>query len=231
MIKIPDRKLISKASHQWTNFVPVALDSSVLIRPIPLSRPKPDKIFGYSKKAFTRNQLATIDLLTDTDGRSYAMQDKGLYFPFIDIEFKALARGGSHVIATNKAANNNNNVLHLTARRGSGLETLDCNEPHFFSISMDHTSVYVNVHRLSTSTGGEQSMFHVEMLSLYNLRDLGGLRAVQKTVKNILDWGRGERLQMICKQLDAYNEKVQVERVVSENVSVDTKVPKRQKQK
>jgi hypothetical protein len=36
---------------------------------------------------------------------------------------------------------------------------------------------------------------------------------------------------MICKQLDAYNEKIQVERVASENVSVDTKVPKRQKQK
>ncbi|KAI9853849.1 MAG: hypothetical protein M1813_001795 [Trichoglossum hirsutum] len=237
MIKLPDQKLISKAGHQWTNFVPVPLDLSVLMRPIPLSRPKPDKIFGYSKKAFTRSQLATIDLLTDTDGRSYAMPDKGLYFPFIDIEFKALAKGGSHIIATNQAANVGSVAGHglvELARRGSGLETLDCNEPHFFSISMDHTSVYVNVHWLNVGTEDEQSMFHVEMLSLHNLRDLDGLRAVQKTVKNILDWGRGERLQMICKQLDAYNEKVQVERVAaaaSESVSVDTEVPKRQKQK
>jgi hypothetical protein len=121
MNKVPDRRLASSAGHQRTNFVPVPLDPSIVANPLPLSKPKPDKAFGYSEEAFTQNQLATIDLLTN------ATPDKGLLFPFIDIEFKALAKGGSHIIATNQAANAGAIVGHglveLT-RRASGLDSV-----------------------------------------------------------------------------------------------------------
>jgi hypothetical protein len=242
MIELPDRTLVSKAGHLRTNFVPVPLDPSVLMIPLPLSRFKPDKIFGYSEEAFTRNQLAAIDLLTDKDGRSYTMPDKGFYFPFIDVEFKALAKGSSHVIAANQAANAGSVAGHGSVeltRRGLESESLDYIEPQFFSISMDNTSVYVNVYWLNVGADGGQFRFHVERLSLHDLRDLDGLRAVQRTAKNIFDWGRGERLQMSYKQLDAYKEKVRVERAAAERVaaaasesaSVDTELLERQKQK
>ena len=207
MNKVPDRRLASSAGHQWTNFAPVPLDPSILTNPLPLSKPKPDKAFGYSEEAFTRNQLATIDLLTN------ATPDKGLLFPFIDIEFKALAKGGSHIIATNQAANAGAIVGHglveLT-RRASGLDNLDYNEPQFFSLSMDHIYVQINMHWLNVED--EQFRFHVERLSKHFLDDANGLRTVQRAVKNILDWGRDKRLRKIRKLLDVYRDGLEREK-------------------
>jgi hypothetical protein len=80
MIEVPDERLKSKAGQQWTKFVPVPLRQSILTNPLPLSKPKPDKAFGYSEEAFTENQLATVDLLTDLLGRSYATPGKGYCF-------------------------------------------------------------------------------------------------------------------------------------------------------
>ena len=133
MTEVPDQRLTLSAGHQWTNFVPLPLDPSIVTNPLPLSKPKPDKAFGYSEEAFTRNQLATIDLLTN------ATPDKEVHFPFIDVEFKSQAKGGTHYVGTNQAANAGAVVGHglvELARRASGLESLDYNEPQFFSLSM-----------------------------------------------------------------------------------------------
>lgn len=216
---VPDPRLASSANQQWTDFVPIPLDPSILTNPLPLPRPKPDKAFGYSEKAFTRKQLATIDLLTDPFKRSYATPDKELLFPFLDDEFKSQGKGGSHVIATNQAAGAGavamNGLVELT-RRGLGLDTLDYDEPQFFSLSVDHSTVHVYVHWLSVDAEDGQFRFHVERLSLHDLRDLDGLRAVHRTVKNILDWGRKERLPAICKLLDTYRDELQREKAMAE---------------
>jgi Variant SH3 domain len=213
---VPDPRLASSANQQWTNFVPIPLDLSILTDPLPLPRPKPDKAFGYSEKAFTRNQLATIDLLTDPFKRSYATPDKELLFPFLDDEFKSQGKCGSHAIATNQAAGAGavamNGFMELT-QRGLGLDTFDYDEPQFFSLSVDHSTVHVYVHWLRIGTEDRQLSFHMEELSQHNLRDLDGLRAVHRTVKNILDWGRKERLPAICKLLDTFRDEVQREKV------------------
>src|SRR5439155_12480198 len=82
--------------------------------------------------------------------------------------------------------------------------------------------------------------FRVEGLSKHFLDDADGLRAVQRTVKNILDWGRNERLSKICKLLDAYRDEFQKEKAeaeakrtaipASESASVNTKPSNGQKQ-
>jgi hypothetical protein len=240
---VPDRILASSADQQWTNFVPVPLKPSVTTSPppLPLPRPKPDKAFGYSDKAFTENQLDTVRFLTDPLGRSYATPDRGLLFPFLDDEFKSQGKGGSHVIATNQAAGAGAVAmigLVELRRRGLGLNTIDYDEPQFFSLSVDHSTVHVYVHWLSVGAEDGQFSFHMEELSLYYLRDLDGLRTVHRTVKNILDWGRKERLQAIRKLLDAYREKFQTERAAAERAAavasgstpIETERPK-QKQK
>ncbi|KAI9772381.1 MAG: hypothetical protein M1839_002460 [Geoglossum umbratile] len=134
--------------------------------PLSLSKPKPNGAFGYSEMAFTDIQLDTVQLLTNLEtDRSYAVLYTELYFPFLDIEFKALAKGSSHVIATNQAANTGSVAEHRLVeltQRSSELESLDCNEPQFLSISMDYTSVYVNVRWLSFDTEDGQVRFHVE---------------------------------------------------------------------
>ena len=65
----------------------------------------------------------------------------------------------------------------------------------------DHELAKIYVHWLSVGTEDGQYSFHVEGLSKHILDDADSLRAVQRTVKNILDWARNERLPKICKLL------------------------------
>src|SRR5436190_3479955 len=143
---------------------------------------------GLHEKPGQRNSPSEDQL-----GQSYVVPDGEIHFPFLDVEFKA--QGGSHIVATNQAANAgavvSNGILEL-ARCSLALDSLDYNEPHFFSLSMDHTSVYVYGHWLAVGSG--QFSFHVERLALHDLRSLDGLRAVHRTVKIIFDWSRNERL-------------------------------------
>lgn len=211
----PDPKLAHNSNQVWCNAVPIQLDPDVLADPLPLPRPKPDLAFGYSKTAFDRKQLMAIDLLMDRFGRSYAVPDRKIRFPFLDIEFKSQAKNGTHFIATNQVANAGsiamNGSLELI-RRILGEKNLDLNEPQFFSLSMDHASACLNVHWVSISADVGQFSFHVEGLSKYFLDNVDSLRAVRRAVKNILDYGVNDRLRRLCKALDAYREKVILER-------------------
>ncbi|KAL9108748.1 MAG: hypothetical protein Q9227_006544 [Pyrenula ochraceoflavens] len=207
---LPDQRLEMNANQRWFNSIPVPLDVSILTNPIPLPKPKPDLAFGYSETAFTRNQLGTIDLLVDDQfGRSYVFPDQKLRFPFLNIECKSQAKNGTHYIATNQAAgagaialNGNMDLI----QRSVGMEKFDHDEPHFFSVTMDHELARVNVHWLRAPPQGEQCSFHTEGLSKHLLDDANGIRAVIRAIKNILDWGADSRLRALCKALDAYRE-------------------------
>ncbi|KAL8861014.1 MAG: hypothetical protein Q9178_002527 [Gyalolechia marmorata] len=214
--EVPDTRLAMNSDQQWSNFVPIPLDPSILTNPLPLPKPKPDLAFGYSEAAFSRNQLGTIDLLVnDQFGRSYAVPDYKLRFPFLDIEFKSQAKSGTHYIATNQVAGAGavalNSNLELI-RRSFGAENFDFDEPRFFSITMDHELARINVHWLSNPTEGGQYSFHVEGLSKHLLDDANSLRALRRAIKNILDYGSNARLRKLCDALDAYRERVISER-------------------
>jgi hypothetical protein len=213
---VPDQRLEMHSDQLWSNSVPVLLKPSILTNPLPLPRPKPDLAFGYSETAFTENQLGAIDLLIDDQfGRSYAVPDQKLRFPFLDIEFKSQAKNGTHYVATNQVAGTGaialNSYLELI-RRSFGAESFDFDEPQFFSVTMDHELARINVHWLSAPTDSRQYSFHVEGLSQHLLRDANGLRAVSKAIKNILDHGADARLRTLCEALDVYREKVILER-------------------
>lgn len=207
--------LARNANQVWANAVPVPLDSDVLADPLPLPRPKPDLTFGYSQAAFNRKQLTTIDLLLDQAGRSYALPDKKLRFPFLAVEFKSQAKMGTHFTAMNQAANAGsiatNGVLELM-RRSPDEEHLTSDEPQFFSLSMDHASACVNVHWLCADAEEGRFSFHVEGLSKHFLDDEDGIRAVRRAVRNIMDYGAEERLKTLCRALDAYRQNVVVEK-------------------
>ena len=65
MDEIPDQGLARNVGQPWLNSVPVPLDPSILTNSLPLPRSRPNLAFGYSEKAFSRNQLGTIGLLVD----------------------------------------------------------------------------------------------------------------------------------------------------------------------
>ncbi|KIW14166.1 hypothetical protein PV08_06947 [Exophiala spinifera] len=187
MNSLPDARLCSSRNQLWYNSVPVPLDSSLLTNPLPLPKPKPDLVFGYSETAFTRNQRATIELLIDDQfGRSYAIPDENVHFPFLEIEFRSQAKNGTHYVATNQAAGAGAIALHgrmdLT-QRSSRIQTFEYNEPQYFSVSMDHQLAQINVHW-----------------------DPQGIRALSRAIKNILDEATDSRLRTLCSALDAYRE-------------------------
>lgn len=212
MSTVPDRRLVSNANQPWFNSVPVPLDPDVLTNPLPLPKPKPDLTFGYSETAFNHKQLLTIDLLIDDQfGRSYAVPDQKIRFPFLEIEFKSQAKNGTHYIATNQAAGAGAIALignMELMQRSSGMQKFDYDEPQYFSVSMDHQLACVNVHWLRAPAEGGQHSFHVEGLSQHLLRDANGIRALSRAIKNILDYGADKRLRALCSALDAYRETV-----------------------
>ncbi|KAF7506133.1 hypothetical protein GJ744_012197 [Endocarpon pusillum] len=213
MKKIPNQRLEMNSDQPWFNSVPVPLDASILTNPLPLPKPKPDLVFGYSEAAFTRNQLGTIDLLVDDQfGRSYAVPDQKIRFPFLDIEFKSQAKNGTHYIATNQAAGAGTIALNGNMeliQRSFGMGKFDYDEPQYFSVTMDHELARINVHWLKApGEGGGQYSFHVEGLSKHLLDDANGIRAVTRAIKNILDHGADTRLRTLCSALDAYRETV-----------------------
>ena len=212
MNRLPDQKLARNADQSWANSVPVPLDPSILTNPLPLPKPKPDLAFGYSEDAFSRNQLGTMELLVeDQFGRSYALPDQKLRYPFLSIEFKSQAKNGTHYIATNQAAGAgaiaiNSNIELI--QRIFGMEKYDYEDPQYFSVTMDHQLACVNVHWLKAPVDGGTHSFHVEGLSQHFLKDADGIRAVTRAIKNILDHGADERLRRLCTALDAYREMV-----------------------
>ena len=56
MNRVPDQRLARNADQVWSNSVPVPLKPSILTKPLPLPRPKPDLTFGYSEATFTENR-------------------------------------------------------------------------------------------------------------------------------------------------------------------------------
>ena len=71
-----------------------------------LPRPQPDLVFGYSRSAFNRSQFEVSQLLVTKMGKhyalgkDYAMPDGNILFPFLVLECKAQAAGGTHFVAT-----------------------------------------------------------------------------------------------------------------------------------
>ena len=212
MKKLSDPKLASNADQPWSNSVPVPLKPSILTDPLPLPKPKPDLAFGYSQTSFTENQLGTIELLVDDQfGRSYAVPDQKLRFPFLDIEFKSQAKNGTHYVATNQTANAGAIALYGNVdliQRSFGMEQFDYDEPRFFSVTMDHELARINVHWIKAPVDGGGYSFHVEGIAKHLLDDASGIRAVIRAIKNILDYGADQRLRTLCTALDAYRETV-----------------------
>lgn len=148
--------------------------------------------------------------------KDYAMPDGKASFPFLDIEFKALATGGNQFVASNRAANTGAIAMQGTlelARRISAEEKINSEEPVFFSLGTDNGEARINVHWLSRMAENEAFCYHMKMLARYFL-DAKGIKAVNRAVKGILHYGLNERLTKICKQLDIYSQKVKEKAII-----------------
>lgn len=209
LAQLPHQNLEISKNRTWSYAVDVPFDPEVAAIFPTLPKSKPDSVFGYSEAAFTVDQLKTSDFLVTQSNQNYAMPDGNIRFPFLDLEFKAQASGGTHFVATNQLAYAGAVAMEATielARRIPAVDNINFNEPQFFSISIDHAVAYINVHWLSLNESGA-FCFHMRQLFRYFL-DVDGLKAVDRAVKNILQYGVSERLAKICEKLDMYAQKI-----------------------
>lgn len=207
----PYQSLKRGQNKKWSISVTVRVEPSAGVNLPRLPRPKPDIVFGYSKTAFNPSQFNVSRLLETKSGENYVMPDGKSMFPFLILECKAQATGGTHFVATNQAATAGafamNGALEL-ALRISPEGNIDYDEPMFFSISIDHLMACINVHWLSKAeVGSGVYCFHMRRILRYVL-DVDGLKAVSRAIKNILHYGANERLTKICGQLNMYAQKV-----------------------
>lgn len=165
-----DKRLEVVHGQSWNKAVPVPPDQNALEPPLPLPKPKPDTTFAYSKAAFNRSQLATMNLLVrNPNGPSFASPCQDIRFPFAVIEYKSKAKDGSIRVATNQAAGAgavaSNGFLELMSR-ASSLDAADPNKPLFFSVTMDQNSAYINVEWIGKTSDTNQHTFHHEELRM-----------------------------------------------------------------
>lgn len=226
-VSLPHQYLQRISNRLWSNAVEIPPDPDELAMPPILPKPKPDLVFGYSKIAFNNNQLKAMKLLKGQLRENYAMPDGKVRFPFLVIEFKSQAAGGTHFTATNQLANAGAVAMEGTlqlARRISAGETIDFDQPQFFSLSIDHSTANVNVHWLSRNDENGAFCFNMKHL-LQRFLDADGLKAVDRAVKGILHYGVNKRLKKIRRELDTFAQNILKEKAIIEKGNLASGAP------
>lgn len=230
--EVPVQSLEMSEDKLWVRAINVPLDPDSPAVPITLSRPRPDFVFGYPIKSFNKTRLNTIKLLVAESHENYAMPDEAAIFPFLVVEAKAQAAGGTHFVASNQAAHAGAVAMLGTlelARRISAEEDIDLDQPQFFSISIDYATAHINAHWLCRDTENGAFCFHMRHLQTY-LLDADGLKAVNLAVKNILHFGVTKRLANICRDLDTYSQKIKKKAIIDQSNLASNLRPEEQHQ-
>jgi hypothetical protein len=167
-----------------------------------LSTPNPDMIYGYSAVAFNQQlaQLASFSEMLDT-GASNAI------LPFFATEFKSGdgTSPGSLWVATNQCVGDSVACVNLLERVNDRLKLIDNEQVQLletaaFSIAMSGTEARLYV------TWKQDDSYYMQKVRGFLLQDPEHYQLFYKYVHNIVDWGRGQRLDGIRKAFDALQE-------------------------
>ncbi|KAL9037569.1 MAG: hypothetical protein Q9214_005645 [Letrouitia sp. 1 TL-2023] len=207
-----DERLAVVHGQLWNKSIAVPLDSSFIEPPLPLPKPKPDTTFSFSKAAFNRFQLATINSLVQApNGPSFASPYQDLRFPFASVEYKSQAKDGSIRVATNQGVGAGaialNGYLELMSR-GPGLDTTDFNKFLFFSVTIDQNIAYVNMVWVGKTPDTNQHSFHLEELRILPLQYDNSIRVLIRALKNIQDYAANTILKRVVDALDVYRNNI-----------------------
>ena len=203
-----DERLAVVHGQLWNKSVAVPLDSSFIEPPLPLPKPKPDTTFSFSKAAFSRFQLATMNSLVQAaNGPSFASPYQDLRFPFASVEYKSQAKDGSIRVATNQGIGAGavalNGYMELMSR-GPGLDAADLSKLLYFSVTMDQNIAYVNMVWVGKTLDTNQHSFHLEELKILPLQYDDSIRVLIRALKNIQDYAVNTVLERVVNALDAY---------------------------
>ncbi|KAF1993241.1 hypothetical protein P154DRAFT_450704 [Amniculicola lignicola CBS 123094] len=167
--------------------------------PSKLSRPQPDALYGYERSAFNENGRRF------SLGREAIANSSGLVYPFFAIECKAdgPTGAGSMWVATNQCLGGASTCVNIAETLKQRLHTASLAE----IIPLDTWSFSVAVNgseaRLLVSWKASDEAFYTQKFDGYLMQNPEDIQRFRTVCRNIIDWGRTERLSQIYSAIDA----------------------------
>ena len=167
-----------------------------------VSTPVPDMLYGYNRLgAFTHGHQAQFRSM----GNEMAANSQDLIYPFFVIEFKADGPGGSGSlwVATNQCLGGSASCVNIAERLNRQLRYCESKKVQpicsaTFSIAMNGTEA-----RLYVSWKHDELNYYMAKVDSFLLQNPEHYLKFRKCVRNIIDWGKDERLEEIRDSLDS----------------------------
>ena len=163
-----------------------------------ISTPKPDYHVGYAigkKSGFTAQEAHVLD---HTRAQNYTQPGTGSILPFITVEMKSEATGGTLFHAENQAAGSGTYsvramewLLDQAKAESTAVDSVS------FSIAATGRLVVLSIHWFSP----EEKIYYMSYVKSFNTTDTEHVQACHNTVKNIVDWAVGDRHDKLKKTL------------------------------
>ncbi|KAK0655439.1 hypothetical protein B0T16DRAFT_451121 [Cercophora newfieldiana] len=157
-----------------------------------VSNPAPDMLYGYSRhRAFPNQQKQLISMRIEMDGTA---DSQLLMYPFFVIEFK----GEDLWVATNKCFGGSASCVNIAERLNLQLKARKIKPINStaFSIAMSGTEA-----RLYVSWKHSDLGYYMQKVDSFLLQKPQDYIEFRKHVKNIIDWGKDQRLKEIRESL------------------------------
>ncbi|KAH7309141.1 hypothetical protein B0I35DRAFT_453649 [Stachybotrys elegans] len=165
-----------------------------------ISNPVPDMLYGYNRpRAFHQQQSQLISM-----GAEMVANDEGLMHPFLLVEFEGQgpSGGGNLWAATNQCLGGSASCVNMAETfnqrlrqcRSSSARPIDS---VVFSVATNGTEA-----RLYVTWCQFQLDYYMARVGSFLLHDPEHYLNFRKYVRNILDWGNGQRLDRIRGSLD-----------------------------
>ncbi|PHH91666.1 hypothetical protein CDD83_10751 [Cordyceps sp. RAO-2017] len=169
-----------------------------------ISNPIPDLLYGYDpSQVFHGRQSRFMYANNEIDGTA---NNLGLMFPFLVVEFKGdgPTGGGTMWVAANQCLGASASCVHLIERLNDGLRRCKRGEggkvnSAAFSLTINCTEARLFVSWKDEDPDQALSMQHVKSFLLHDPEQHANFR---QCVRNIVDWGEGQRLREIRDCLD-----------------------------
>ncbi|KAI1464045.1 uncharacterized protein F4812DRAFT_453164 [Daldinia caldariorum] len=159
-----------------------------------VSTPVPNMLYGYNRsQAFPQQEAQLISMGTEMIANN---QPEGLLYPFFAIEFEG--DSGSMWVATNQCLGASASCVKIAESLNNRLRNFQSDE-----IQLIDSAAF------SMATNGSEARLYISWKQnevdyyIFLLQDPGHYLELRKYVRNIIYWGKGDRLNGIRKSLDA----------------------------
>ncbi len=163
--------------------------------------PIPDLLFGYTLAAFSQQKVQLMSM-----GTTMIANKANLLYPFLVVEFKG---DGPLWVATNQCAGGSASCVKIAEQLNDQLrqcEGVPRIESAAFSIAMNGTEA-----RLYITWKHSEDDYYMRKFAGFLLQQPDQHLEFRKHVKNIIDWGRGARLEGIREALDSLGRRAEAQ--------------------